>query len=111
MQFQVWSHLLGVGVNTGKSLAKINTFPAVPMMYSQLLTKADELFKDKKTRDYVKTTCAKRIRWVYLLYIHELFIKYVPNTLSLTFTHTQVNDVQHGDPPPTNRYSVEKCYR
>lgn len=59
---KVWSHLLGVGVNTGTSLAKINTFPAVPTMYSQLLMKADELFKDKKTRDYVKTTCAKRIR-------------------------------------------------
>jgi len=59
---KVWSHLLGVGVNTGTSLAKINTFPGVPIMYSQLLTKADELFKDKKTRDYVKTTCSKRIR-------------------------------------------------
>jgi len=59
---KVWSHLLGVGVTTGKSLAKINTFPGVPIMYSQLLSKADELFKDKKTRDYVKTTCAKRIR-------------------------------------------------
>eukprot|EP00092_Neocalanus_flemingeri_P022261 GFUD01024140.1.p1 GENE.GFUD01024140.1~~GFUD01024140.1.p1 ORF type:complete len:636 (+),score=166.22 GFUD01024140.1:685-2592(+) len=59
---RVWSHLLGVGVTTGNSLAKINTFPGVPIMYSQLLTKADELFKDKKTRDYVKTTCAKRIR-------------------------------------------------
>jgi malonyl-CoA/methylmalonyl-CoA synthetase len=59
---KVWSHLLGVGVNTGNSLAKINTFPGVPVMYSQLLAKADELFKDKKTRDYVKTTCSKRIR-------------------------------------------------
>ena len=62
MEFQVWSHLLGVGVNSGTTLAKINAFPAVPIMYSQLLTKADELFKDKKTKDYVKTTCAKRIR-------------------------------------------------
>jgi len=59
---KVWSHLLGVGVNSGTTLAKINAFPAVPIMYSQLLTKADELFKDKKTKDYVKTTCAKRIR-------------------------------------------------
>jgi len=59
---KVWSHLLGVGVTSGNSLAKINTFPGVPIMYSQLLSKADELFKDKKTRDYVKTTCTKRIR-------------------------------------------------
>lgn len=59
---KVWSHLLGVGVANGQSQAKINTFPGVPLMYSQLLTKADELFKDKKTRDYVKTTCSKQIR-------------------------------------------------
>jgi len=59
---KVWSHLLGVGVTSGKTLAKINTFPGVPIMYNQLLLKADELFKDKKTREYVKTTCAKRIR-------------------------------------------------
>jgi len=59
---KVWSHLLGVGVNSGKSVAKINTFPGLPVMYTQLIKTADELFKDKKTRDYVRTTCGKRIR-------------------------------------------------
>lgn len=64
---KVWSHLLGMNNSSGvssneKPLPKINTFPAVPDMYFQLLARAEELFTDNKTRDYVKSTCAKRIR-------------------------------------------------
>jgi len=64
---KVWSHLLGMSSSSGNSNTdepqpKINTFPASPDMYIQLLARADELFKDNKTRDYVKATCSKRIR-------------------------------------------------
>ena len=59
-------------MGSGKPIPRISTLPAVPAMYIkvqrkisfveilisthsfQLLAKADEIFKDKKTRDYVK---------------------------------------------------------
>jgi len=59
---KVWSHLLGVGMGSGKPIPRISTLPAVPAMYIKLLAKADEIFKDKKTRDYVKVQCSKRMR-------------------------------------------------
>lgn len=60
---KVWSYLLGVGLNSGKDLPKINTFPGTPAMYDTLLHNYGDLFKDKKTKDYVKQTCSKRQRW------------------------------------------------
>jgi len=59
---KIWSNLLGVGLKSGKPLAKINTFPSIPQVYTSLLKSYTELFKDKKTKEYVKTTCGKRIR-------------------------------------------------
>lgn len=59
---KVWSHLLGVGGTSSKAAHKINTFPGVPSMYLKLLSTAEEIFKGKKTHDYVKATCSKRIR-------------------------------------------------
>jgi len=49
-------------LKSGKPLAKINTFPSIPQVYTSLLKSYTELFKDKKTKEYVKTTCGKRIR-------------------------------------------------
>ena len=59
---RLWSNLLGVGLKSGKPLAKINLFPSVPIVYSSLLKSSAELFKDKKTKEYVKSACGKRIR-------------------------------------------------
>jgi len=59
---KVWSQLLGVGVNSGKPLTKVTTFPGLPSQYVKLLTQAEVIFKDKKSRDYVKATCSKRLR-------------------------------------------------
>ena len=60
---RLWSNLLGVGLKSGKPLAKINLFPSVPLVYSSLLKSSAELFKDKKTKEYVKSACGKRIRY------------------------------------------------
>jgi len=59
---KIWSNLLGVGLKSGKPLAKINTFPSIPQVYTSLLKSYSELFKDKKTKEYVKTNCGKRMR-------------------------------------------------
>lgn len=59
---QVWSYLLGVGVNSGKSFKKVSVFPGTPAIYQKLLATGNEIFKDKKSREYVKTTCSKRLR-------------------------------------------------
>ena len=49
-------------MGSGKPIPRITALPAVPAMYSKLLAKAEEIFKDKKTRDYVKAQCSKRVR-------------------------------------------------
>ena len=59
---KAWSYLLGVGLNSGKDLPKINTFPGTPFVYDTLLQSYGGIFKDKKTKDYVKQTCSKRQR-------------------------------------------------
>lgn len=59
---KIWSTLLGVGLKSGKPLPKINLFPSVPSTYISLLQSYTELCKDKKTKDYVKSSCGKRIR-------------------------------------------------
>lgn len=59
---KAWSYLLGVGLNSGKDLPKINTFPGTPSMYDALVQSYGGIFKDKKTKDYVKQTCSKRQR-------------------------------------------------
>ena len=46
---KVWSYLLGVGLNSGKDLPKINTFPGTPSMYGALINSYGGIFKDKKT--------------------------------------------------------------
>jgi len=59
---KAWSYLLGVGLNSGKDLPKINTFPGTPFVYDSLLQSYAGIFKDKKTKDYVKQNCSKRQR-------------------------------------------------
>lgn len=59
---QVWSYLLGVGVTSGKSFKKVTVFPGTPAIYQKLLATGSEIFKDKKTREYVRSTCSKRLR-------------------------------------------------
>lgn len=59
---KLWSNILGVGLKSGKTLAKINFFPSIPLVYSSLLKSSAELFKDKKTKEYVKSACGKRVR-------------------------------------------------
>lgn len=54
---KVWSHLLGVNKSN-----PVTVFPATPSIYNQLLSKAADIFKEKKTKDYVKATCSKKIR-------------------------------------------------
>ena len=49
-------------MGSGKPIPRITALPAVPAMYARLLAKAEEIFKDKKTRDYVKAQCSKRVR-------------------------------------------------
>jgi hypothetical protein len=34
------------------------------VIFFQLLATGEEIFKDKKTREYVKTTCSKRLRYL-----------------------------------------------
>lgn len=62
---KIWSHLLGVGVKSGNPLAaKINNitiFPSIPPVYKSLINSYSELFKDKKTKEYVKSACTKRL--------------------------------------------------
>jgi malonyl-CoA/methylmalonyl-CoA synthetase len=59
---KVWSHLLGIGVNTSQPVAKVNMFPSVPTHYIKLMERYQELFQEKKMRDYVRRTLSKRIR-------------------------------------------------
>ena len=63
---KIWSHLLGVGVKSGNPLAaKINNitiFPSIPPVYKSLINSYSELFKDKKTKEYVKSACTKRLK-------------------------------------------------
>jgi len=57
--------MLGVGVKTGKPLTKIHNvtiFPSTPPTYKSLADSYAELFKDKKTKEYVKSACTKRLR-------------------------------------------------
>jgi len=61
-QMSLWSNILGVGLKSGKTLAKINLFPSIPNVYSSLIQSSAELFKDKKTKEYVKSACGKRVR-------------------------------------------------
>jgi acyl-CoA synthetase (AMP-forming)/AMP-acid ligase II len=54
---KVWSHLLGVNKSH-----PVTMFPATPIMYQKLLEQSQAIFKDKKSRDYVKASCSKKIR-------------------------------------------------
>ena len=57
--------MLGVGVKSGKPLTKIHNvtiFPSTPPTYKSLADSYAELFKDKKTKEYVKSACTKRLR-------------------------------------------------
>jgi len=54
---KVWSHLLGVNKSH-----PVTIFPATPTMYKKLLEKSSSIFTDKKSRDYVKASCSKKIR-------------------------------------------------
>lgn len=58
----VWSHLLGIPVNNSQYLAKVNFFPSVPGRYKQLLERHQNVFTDKKTKDYVRNACKKRLK-------------------------------------------------
>jgi len=60
----VWSHLLGISSrnSTANASKPVTVFPATPSIYHKLILKAGELFKDKKSREYVKTTCTKKVR-------------------------------------------------
>ena len=114
---QVWSHLLGVGMGSGKPIPRISTLPAVPAMYIkvrrkisfveilisthslQLLAKADEIFKDKKTRDYVKV-------W-YWFVISGTWCR---NCAGAVQQEDEVDDVLHGHLATSCVTPVEKCY-
>lgn len=54
---KVWSHLLGVNKSH-----PVTIFPSTPTMYQKLLEQSETIFKDKKSRDYVKASCTKKIR-------------------------------------------------
>jgi len=54
---KVWSHLLGVNKSDPVTL-----FAATPLMYHKLLEQSPSIFTDKKSRDYVKFSCNKKIR-------------------------------------------------
>jgi len=56
---KIWSHLLGMNTNSGSA---VTVFAATPNIYNKLNGTAGEIFKDKKSRDYVKSTCSKKIR-------------------------------------------------
>merc|ERR1719147_273985 len=47
---------------SSSSIPKITTFPSLPSLYIQMLSAGEAIFKDKKSKEYVKTTCCKRIR-------------------------------------------------
>jgi len=53
---KIWSHLLAV------NKPPITVFPGTPWMYNNLLKKAGDIFKNKKTKEYVKSSCTKKIR-------------------------------------------------
>eukprot|EP00088_Acartia_fossae_P070566 TRINITY_DN9498_c0_g1_i11.p1 TRINITY_DN9498_c0_g1~~TRINITY_DN9498_c0_g1_i11.p1 ORF type:complete len:633 (-),score=106.41 TRINITY_DN9498_c0_g1_i11:763-2661(-) len=54
---KVWSHILGVNKSN-----PVTVFPATPTMYQTLLEQSGSVFKDKKSRDYVKAVCSKKTR-------------------------------------------------
>jgi len=63
---KLWSHLLGVGIKSGNPLAAKNNnvtiFTSTPKVYKSLINSYSELCKDKKTKEYVKSACTKRLR-------------------------------------------------
>ncbi|XP_040568424.1 malonate--CoA ligase ACSF3, mitochondrial [Lepeophtheirus salmonis] len=60
---KVWSHLLGIGLDSNKSIHhKTNVFPSLPHIYNQLIESHKDLFHNRKIRDYVKASCTKKVR-------------------------------------------------
>lgn len=55
----VWSRLLGMGERED---SKVSVFHGVPAMYSRLVAAYEQMFCDKRTRDYVRTTLGARMR-------------------------------------------------
>ena len=49
-------------MNTSAPIPKVNFFPSVPAHYARLLQRHGELFSGQKQRDYVRTSCRKRVR-------------------------------------------------
>ena len=43
-------------------LPKVNFYPALPWQFRKLLERHSQAFKERKAKDYVKTTLRKRIR-------------------------------------------------
>jgi malonyl-CoA/methylmalonyl-CoA synthetase len=59
----VWSNLLGVNMSNGD---RPTVFMAVPTIYSKLIEEYERKFaSNPKLREYVKTTCANKIRYMF----------------------------------------------
>ena len=113
---KLWSNILGVGLKSGKTLAKINFFPSIPLVYSSLLKSSAELFKDKKTKEYVKSACGKRVRYKANIENHDRqymssLCECTQNLSNLRNFLTQIDGVKHIGTLPFSVSSVEKCYR
>ena len=60
---RIWSHLLGIPINSSEPLPKVNLFPSLPTHYHQLLDRYRQLFAgSEKTKNYVRRALKKRIR-------------------------------------------------
>lgn len=55
----VWSRLLGMGE---RDETKVTVFHGVPAMYARLVADHERMFADSKTKEYVRTTLASRMR-------------------------------------------------
>ena len=110
---KLWSNLLGVGLKSGKTLAKINLFPSIPLVYSSLLKSSAELFKDKKTKEYVKSACGKRVRYRANIENHDRHysVQMYSKTPKVTQLFLQTDGLQHLGHIPISFNSVEKYHR
>ncbi len=49
-------------MNNSLPLPKVNLYPGVPVHYQSLLDRYYEFFADRKSKDYVRQMCKKRLR-------------------------------------------------